>query len=143
MGGKVHKSRTNDMHAAVASVLANYPTNARARLLAVRALIFETASALKGVGELTETLKWGEVSYLTEKSKSGSTIRIGWRPSQPENYAVFLNCNTKLISEFRTAGISLNFEGNRAIVMPINAPIPQKALRSCIEAALTYHQDKR
>ena len=35
----------------------------------LRQLIFETAAATEVVGELEETLKWGEPSYLTPKTK--------------------------------------------------------------------------
>jgi hypothetical protein len=144
MGGKPKKSGVPLLQPAIASVFERYPAKARLRLLALRQLIFETAGDLEGVGVLTETLKWGEVSYLTEQSKSGSTIRIGWRASQPEHYALFLNCNTSLVSDFRTThSDDLAFEDNRAIVIPIDRPLPKEALRFCIEAALTYHQEKR
>jgi hypothetical protein len=49
----------------------------RKKLMQLRKLIFDVASKTEGVGELEETLKWGQTSYLTQKSKSGSTIRIG------------------------------------------------------------------
>jgi hypothetical protein len=132
------------MDPSVASVFASYPAHARKQLLALRRLIFQTAAELEGVGELTETLKWGEVSFLTEASKSGSTIRIGWRPAQPEHYALFLNCNTTLVSDIRSApDVGFSFEGNRAILMKLDAPFPEAPLRLCIKAALTYHQTRR
>lgn len=122
-------------------VFARYPDSAHTRLLAVRRLLLETAVTTDGVGELTETLKWGEVSFLTEKTKSGTTIRIGWRAAQPEHYAMFLNCNTTLIADFRAiADLDLAFEGHRAIIMPLDAPLPRESLEFCIRAALTYHQ---
>lgn len=144
MGGIAKRSRNTLMDKAVASVFESYPANARRQLLALRRLIFQTAAELDGVGELTETLKWGEVSYLTEASKSGSTIRIGWRTAQPETYALFLNCNTTLVSDIRSAlGVEFSFEGNRAILMKIDAPFPKEPLRQCIKAALTYHLNRR
>jgi hypothetical protein len=60
----------------VEAVFAQYPDQVRERLLALRDLIFDTASHTKGVGEIEETLKWGQPSYLTIKPKSGTTIRI-------------------------------------------------------------------
>ncbi|MBL4633587.1 MAG: DUF1801 domain-containing protein [Kofleriaceae bacterium] len=142
VGGKA-RSQPTEMHEAIASVFEGYPKEARSRLYALRQLIFESAAELEGVGELTETLKWGEVSYLTEASKSGSTIRIGWRRAQPEHYALFLNCNTTLISDWTNLDMGLRFEGKRAIVMPIDAPLPKEPHRLCIQAALTYHQNKQ
>ena len=62
---------------AVAKVFENYPKAVRSKLLFLRQLIFETAERTQGVGELEETLKWNQPSYLTPETKSGSTIRIG------------------------------------------------------------------
>src|SRR4051812_46514895 len=61
---------------AVAAVFNAYPKPLQAKLLALRRLILDTANATKGVGALEETLKWGQPSYLTAATKSGSTIRI-------------------------------------------------------------------
>lgn len=52
----------------------DYPQSVRPVMLRLRDLIYEVARATEGVGDLTETLKWGEPAYLTEKSKSGTTI---------------------------------------------------------------------
>ena len=54
---------------AVARAFEGYPPNIRRRLLARRALILKTAASTDGVGELEETLKWGEPAYLTAESK--------------------------------------------------------------------------
>ncbi|MEM7119630.1 MAG: DUF1801 domain-containing protein [Pseudomonadota bacterium] len=120
------------------------PTALRLRMLALRDLIFETADAMDGVGPLTETLKWGEPAYLTEASKSGSTIRIGWKKASPTRYALYFNCNTSLIETFRAQfGDDLTFEGNRAIVFDKNDALPSAMVASCIASALTYHRDKK
>jgi hypothetical protein len=60
----------------VAEVFEAVPHGPRSRLLRLRALIFDTATRLPEVGELEETLKWGEPSYLT-KNKSGTTLAPG------------------------------------------------------------------
>ncbi len=65
----------------VAEVFKNYPNEAREKLLELRKLIFNTANSIEGVGTLEETLKWGQPSYLTSETKSGSTIRIDKVPS--------------------------------------------------------------
>ena len=44
--------------AQVAEVFASYPKAIRSRLMILRGLIFDTAAATEGVGELQETLKW-------------------------------------------------------------------------------------
>jgi hypothetical protein len=58
--------------AKVEAVFAAYPDNVRTKLPRRRELIFETAAATDGAGELEETLKWGQPSYLTTASKSGT-----------------------------------------------------------------------
>lgn len=130
-----------EMPADVAAVFAGFPADARARLLSLRRLIYETADALTAVGPLTETLKWGEPAYLTEASKSGSTIRLGWKRASPNRVALYFNCKTTLVEGFRAQfADELTFEGNRAILVPITGPLPEKALASCVAAALTYHR---
>src|SRR5471032_2914062 len=102
---------------AVAAVFAAYPKPLKAKLLAVRRLIFDTAAATKGVGALEETLKWGQPSYLTSQTKSGSTIRIDQVKSTPHQYAVYFHCQTDLVATFRKLyPTELRFGGNRSIV---------------------------
>ena len=125
------------------AVFDDYPPKARARLLQLRTLILSTARSIDGVGPLTETLKWGEPAYLTEASRSGSTIRIGWKERSPDKVAVYLNCRTTLIDSFRTRFPDLEFEGNRAILLDIGCALPKVELRECLAAALTYHKRPR
>lgn len=112
-------------------------------MLALRALVLSTARATDGVGELEETLKWGEPAYLTAATNSGSTVRLGWKKSTPGEYAIYFNCKTDLVDTFRTvfAG-EFKFEGNRAIVFALDDVVPLDALAFCIGAALTYHRRK-
>lgn len=130
--------------AAVARAFDAYPLAARSRLLALRELIFQTAAATEGIGELEETLKWSEPAYLTPQSKSGSTIRIAWKKSKPNQYAMYFNCQTTLVEMFRTSfADDFRFEGNRAIVFDLVDAVPADALGFCIAAALTYHRERR
>ncbi len=120
------------------------PTGIRPQLLALRALILEVAKAIAGVGAIEETLKWGEPAYVTSQSKSGSTIRIGWKKSNPSQYAIYFNCQTHLIESFRALFPSeFKFQGNRAIVFEDGEPLPKDALCFCIAAVLTYHRVRR
>ena len=128
----------------VADVFASYPPAVRRELKALRRLILETAAADDRVGVLEETLKWGEPAYLTAKSKTGSTIRLGWKKSKPHQYAMYFNCQTTLVDGFRAQlGDELSFEGNRAIVFAVDDPVPADAVAMCVAAALTYHVDKK
>jgi len=126
----------------VKAVYQSFPPAARKRLLAVRRLIFAAAAA-RDAGPLTETLKWGEPAYLTEQSKSGSTIRLGWKPKAPDQVALYFNCQTTLVDGFRTLYPELRFEGNRALLLDLSEPLPEAAVAHCVEQALTYHRDKR
>jgi len=129
---------------AVAQVFESYPTAARRKLLALRQLIFDTAASTPGVGELEETLKWGEPAYLTTQSKSGSTVRIAWKPKRPRHYAMYFNCQTTLVETFKTLFANdFEFEGNRAIVFEVKDRIPTRAVALCIAAALTYHRPRQ
>lgn len=129
---------------AVAARFAAYPPQVKARMLQLRRLILATADATEGVGPLEETLKWGEPAYLTPHTKSGTTIRIDWKPRAPSEYVVYVNCQTDLIETFRLAfPTSFRFDGKRALVMRLDEELPSEALRACIEEALTYHARKR
>jgi Domain of unknown function (DU1801) len=130
--------------AAVERTFAAYPPVMRRKLLALRSLIFRTAAATAGVGDLEETLKWGEPAYVTAQSGSGSTIRIDWKKAKPGRYAMYFHCQTNLVSTFRTIfPREFAYEGNRAIVFEEKTKVPADALAFCIAAALTYHAQKK
>ncbi len=132
------------MDAAVAKAFDAYPANIRRRLMELRALIFHVAAATDGVGEIEETLKWGEPAYLTSQTGSGSTLRIGWKASAPSQYAMYFHCQTSLIETFRTLfPAEFTFAGNRAIVFDESDTVPMDALAFCVSAALTYHHRPR
>jgi hypothetical protein len=128
---------------AVARAFAAYPPPMRRKLLALRELIFDTAAATDGIGEIEETLKWGEPAYLPSQARIGTTVRIAWKAAQPSRYAMYFHCQTNLVESFRTLfPDDFRFEGNRAIVFEQNDAVPADALAWCIAAALTYHRRK-
>lgn len=125
----------------VSGVFDTWPSPARKKLLSIRTLIFE-AAANEGVGPITETLKWGQPAYLTEVSKSGTTIRLGCK-ANTGSYAVYFHCQTTLIASFREQYSDVfRFEGSRAIVFDVADRIPKKALKACLSMALCYHRNK-
>ncbi|MCA1455628.1 DUF1801 domain-containing protein [Bradyrhizobium sp. BRP22] len=130
-------------HGAMEAVFEAYPQPVRARLKALRRLIFATARATKGVGALEETLKWGQPSYLTPETGSGSTIRIDQVKSVAGQYAVYFHCQTNLVETFRELYPELHFSGNRAILLDASEALPEAKLRHCVALALTYHLNKR
>jgi hypothetical protein len=105
----------------------------------LRELMFETAAQTPGVGRLTETLKWGQPSYLTEETGSGTTVRID-RLKSGEGYAVYFHCQSGLVGQFRELYPDIfRYEGKRAIVFGLKDRVPVRALRHCIGLALTHH----
>jgi hypothetical protein len=88
---------------AVDAAFGGYPKPLKAKLLALRRLIFDTAETTPGVGALQETLKWGQPNYLTPETKSGSTIRIDQVKSSADRYAVYFHCQTDLVETFPRA----------------------------------------
>jgi hypothetical protein len=129
--------------AAVRDVLDTLPAAPRVCLTQLRALVFDTAAKTPGVGPLTETLKWGEPAFLTTATKSGTTLRLGWKPAAPDTAQVLVHCSTTLVNEWRDLySGTLTFSGTRAIDLDINAPLPQAPLSHCIAMALTYHARK-
>ena len=124
---------SSTMPSDVAAVIGQYPT----RLLQVRDLIFDLADKLD-VGPLTETLKWGEPAYLTEKTKAGSTVRLAVKDGQP---AVFFVCNSGLVEGFRADFPELSYLGRRGILLDERAD--DGLLELCISRALTFHRNKK
>ncbi len=135
------KNQTFD-HLVVEKIFQSYPPKIRKRLLSLRQIIFETAEQLD-VGELEETLKWGQPSYLT-KSKSGTTIRIDQLQSYENCYAIFFHCQTSIIERIKQNFTDqFTYEGNRAIIFNLQDEIPVDSIKYCIEMGLRYHLDKK
>ena len=129
------------MDAAVAAVFEGYPAAVRERLLRLRAMIIATAADTPGVGALEETLKWGQVSYLTPESGSGTTVRIDVDAGSGQP-AIYVNCQTNLVDGYREVyPEAFDYQGTRAVVIG-DAP-DEAALRHVIAQALTYHARKK
>ena len=106
----------------------SYPDNIKSKMENLRSLILETACKLKHIQEIEETLKWSEPSYLVKK---GSTIRIDWKSKNPDQYAIYFNCNTNLIETFKMIYKDLfKYEKNRAIIFDLEEELPKKELKT-------------
>lgn len=124
----------------VAEAFNSYPPSMRKKLMFLRQLVLEAASETEGIGEVEETLKWGEPSYVV---KGGSTIRMDWKSAHPTQYAMYFHCKTKLVDTFKEIyGDKLKFEGNRAIIFFEQEEVPADILKHCIFLSLTYHARK-
>lgn len=106
---------------------------------AVRRLIFAVAEE-NNLGAVEETLKWGEASYL---AKGGTTIRMDWKPKEPGFIKVYFHCQTRLIETFKVLyRDEFEYEGKRAIVIPLNTTLKEGPLGHCLQMALKYHSLK-
>lgn len=118
----------------------SYPDPVRKKMYALRELVIGTAREMEGSDKLEESLKWGEPSYTT---KNGSTIRMDWKESRPDEYAMYFHCQTTLVDTFKELYRDrFRFEGNRAIVFGRDDEIAENELKHCISLALNYHMVK-
>ncbi|MFA8387161.1 MAG: DUF1801 domain-containing protein [Pelagibaca sp.] len=118
----------------VADALDGMPQPVRNALHHLRGLIFDVAATSPAVGAVTETLKWGQPSFVVP---TGTPVRLGVSKSGVP--ALFVHCQTTVVSDARAVfGTDLSFEGNRAVLVPMGEPFPDAALRQVIHAALTY-----
>ena len=127
------------MQAGVKQKFDSYPKHIKPLILQLRELVFSVVEDSK-LGEIEETLKWGEPSY---RVKNGSPVRMDWKPESPDKYFLFFHCQTKLVDTFRELYSDiLEFEGNRAIVLHVNRRLPEDTIRHCIEMAMKYKSIK-
>lgn len=135
---------TQKIPADVKKTFDSYPAAAGKQLLRVRQLILKCAAKDDEIGGLTETLKWGEPSYLTEQSGSGSTIRLGLYKKSPDTVAVYFNCQTTIIKDIQQRyPDQFKCENNRALLLPVKKTLPVKQLSNCLDIALKYHINKK
>ena len=111
-------------------------------LMTVRQWIFEIAQSTDEIGQIEECLEWGEPSYVTHTPKSGTTLRLSKLKSSESAYALFVNCQTTLIEEFRVAYPDLTYDKNRGLIFDSTQPIQSDAIKQFIYLALSYHTRK-
>ncbi len=126
----------------VAAVLETYPQPARRVFDHIRATV-HVAAGETGVGPLNECLKWGEPSWLTQRNKTGTTLRLAWKASLPEEFGLYVNCRTSLVETMRMLyPDTFRYESTRAMMFRLDAEIPDQAIGHCARLALTYHRNK-
>ncbi len=116
---------------------AHFPALCVNNLKELRALILDVQDENPEIGELSEVLRWGQISYLTEQTGSGSMIRLG--VSKSGKPAMFFHCGTSLVETFRAQYTDVfDFEGNRALV--VTGPLSESTgeIKHCVHQALTY-----
>ena len=113
------------------------PADVSQVLRRARLAILGAAKLADGVGPLTECLKWGEPSYLTQSPKTGTTLRLGQIGGCP---AVMVPCSTTIIQDARDRfGELPELSGKRGVILGGDAQVVDYV----ITAALTYHLRKK
>ena len=120
------------------TAFSNIPASFHDELLSLRELIFETHEEEPKAGQLHEVLRWGQLSYVTSKPKTGSLLRVGL--SKCERPTLFCHCGTTLVEYYRQEfPDTFDFDGNRALIMTQPVEACRSELRHCIRQALTYN----
>jgi hypothetical protein len=125
---------------AVKAAFAAYPQEMRYALEDLRETILNVADAVKGVGKIEESLKWGQPAYRPISPRTGTTVRIGPVTGSDSDYALFFHCQTTLAEDFAKLypGVFRIVDG-RSLVFTLGDVPPDMPLRHCIALALTYH----
>lgn len=119
--------------------IASYPEHAQQSFHHLRNLLLKTAEDLNA-GTVSESLKWGEPSFAV---KHGSPVRIAWKADRPDQIFLFFICQTKLVETFREIyPDTFAYDGNRAIPLTLDEPVPDRVLEHCISLALNYKKIK-
>jgi hypothetical protein len=125
--------------AEVAAVFDAYPDRQRRALLELRDLILRAAADAE-VGDLVESLKWGQPAYRPARPRTGTTVRIDAVKGSDDLYALYVHCQTTLMDSYRLLyPEEFAFEGDRGLIFSTETEVPE-ALKHCIALALTYHR---
>lgn len=131
----------NALPTALTKTIAPWPASVQSHFHTIRATILSAAADTPVVGPITETLKWGQPSWLTEVSRSGTTIRVAWSDRRPDQIGIYVHCQTTLVATMRDLyPDAFTFEGNRALLSPLSAPLPSEPLDHFIRMAQSYHR---
>jgi hypothetical protein len=124
----------------VKAVFASYPQEMRQALEDLRETILNVADAVKGVGKIEESLKWGQPAYRPVSPQTGTTLRVGAVTGSTSEYALFFHCQTTLAKDFEQLYPGMfRIVDNRSLVFALGEVAPDMPLRHCIALALTYH----
>ena len=130
----------------IKTAFSSYDTEIRDRLLHCRTMVFEVAASHPDIGPISECLKWGQPSYLTEVSGSGSTLRLApfVKSDGSACAALYVHCATDLIDQFQTFyRDDFAYQGKRALLIDRLDEAAEARLRHCIALTLSYKLRKR
>ncbi len=123
----------------ISEKLTSYPVSITEKLSQLRDLIEQIAQENQ-CGPVEESLKWGQLSYGV---KTGTSIRLDWQSDHEDRLYLYVHCQTKLVATYRELyPEAFVYEGNRAVVIPIDYDFKRPELAHCIQLALTYKHRK-
>lgn len=108
------------------------------KFMEIRNWIYELSEKDPRIGEIDECLKWGEPSFLTPKTISGSTVRIA-KVNEVE-FALYFNCKTTIAKEIAVEFPDWNCDGRRAVYFSVSKKLSKAKLTTCLKKALLYHK---
>lgn len=121
----------------IAEKFATYPEPVRDGLLKLRDLILEVAAEDSRIGDLQESLKWGQPAYRPKRARVGTTLRMD--ATGEDGYALYYHCQSKLGEQYDALyGDRLKMD-HRSISVRSADPPDREILSHCIQMALTYH----
>ncbi|WP_458326092.1 DUF1801 domain-containing protein [Roseobacter sp. A03A-229] len=124
----------------IATSMSHWPQPAQARFATLRQIVHSVANRAE-IGALTETLKWGQPSWLPAGPRIGSTLRCDWHDTEPDRLSLYVHCQTTLAETMRNLyPDAFTYEANRALHMYLRQPLPHDALDHCAFLTLTYHR---
>lgn len=130
--------------APIAAVTATWPPLAQSKFAKLRQIILTAAAEVPTTGSLSETLKWGEPAWLTEATKSGTTLRAAWKPAYSDEIGLFVNCRTSVAETMRQLyPDAFRFDGTRGLWMGLNDPMPEQAVDHLARLTQNYHRARR
>lgn len=105
-------------------------------MLDLRPREYTVAAQTKGVGALEETLKWGQPSYLTPETKSGTTLRLA--VTKTGGFCIFVPCTCRVVPHFYALlPQSLCHDGTRDILFDAKRDMSDAWIDLFITSALT------
>lgn len=120
----------------------HWPDTVQTRLTEMRTLFHEVARKAE-IGPLEESLKWGQPAWRPRKPRTGSTLRMGWTPAQPDRIALFVDCKTDLAARFGAVfPDTCHNDGRRELSFDLATGLHAEALWHLAHATFTYHRAK-
>ncbi|QFT59564.1 hypothetical protein FIU94_12085 [Sulfitobacter sp. THAF37] len=125
------------------SAVQSWPLPARDALWACRAVFHATAEQT-GIGPLEESLKWGQPAWRPRAPRTGSTLRMGWTPDDPDRISLFVDCKTDLAARMAEIYPDIGANDNRRqIRLDLTRPLPDQAIAHLSQMTFCYHLSQR